>query len=34
MRYGRNRRKGTWALFVLCLLASLYGLALIFSATR
>ena len=34
MRYGRNRRKGTWGLFVLCLLASLYGLALIFSATR
>ena len=34
MGYGRSRRKGTWGLFVLCLLASLYGLALIFSATR
>ena len=34
MGYGRSRRKGTWGLFILCLLASLYGLALIFSATR
>ena len=34
MGYGRGRRKGTWGLFILCLLASLYGLALIFSATR
>ncbi len=34
MEYGRTRRKGRWGLPLLCLLASLYGLALIFSATR
>ena len=34
MRSPLNRRKREGGLFVLCLLASLYGLALIFSATR